>query len=173
MLTTPNRVAFQCVRDQIGYCGLWCGSCAVGNGCLAGLSTGLRELLAAYGAPEWATVETGWDGFLKELETMKRTVSCIGCRSGGGRENCEIRACAKSRGLNHCTECPSFGSCEHSAVLDHMRSGATEVGMLALSPGEDPGTTIPKWTQQLEARWPCCVLFAESERTQETGEAEH
>ena len=81
MLTTPSREAFERVRDQIGFCGIWCGSCAVGNGCLAGLSTGLRELLTAYGAPDWASIETGWEGFLKDLGTIKQTVKATLQRS--------------------------------------------------------------------------------------------
>lgn len=108
MLTTPGRKAFERVRNQIGFCGIWCGSCAVGNGCLVGLSTGLRELLEAYGAPGWASVETGWEGFLKDLGTIGRTVSCIGCRSGGGRDDCEIRACALEREISFCPVLPEY-----------------------------------------------------------------
>ena len=172
MVSKPSREAFDRVREQIGYCGIWCGSCAVGNGCLAGLSTGLQELLKAYGAPEWASVQTGWETFLKDLDGIGHSASCAGCRKGGGRDDCEIRACALRRGVSHCTECPSFGSCEHSTILDHMRFGAAKAGMSVLSPRESPETTIPEWAERVKTQWPSCVLFAAGEGIEETGEAE-
>jgi len=47
----PNREAFERVRDQVGFCGIWCGSCAVGNGSVGERGAELRELLVAYDAP--------------------------------------------------------------------------------------------------------------------------
>ncbi|MEW6743926.1 MAG: DUF3795 domain-containing protein [Planctomycetota bacterium] len=161
METTRRREAFEHIRYQIGFCGIWCGSCALGNGCLAELAGGLRELLTAYAAPEWASVEVGWEGFLKGLGSVREAASCAGCRKGGGRDNCEIRACALGRGVEHCTDCMSFGRCEHATILDHMRSGAARAGLSVLSPGENPEAVLPEWTRRVMVRWPCCVLFAE------------
>jgi hypothetical protein len=159
--TIPHRDAFDRVRDQIGFCGLWCGSCAVGNGCLAELAAGLRQLLADYGVPEWAFVEIGWQELLDALASLKKVTSCAGCRKGGGRNNCEIRACAVGRGVEHCTSCSSFGSCDHAAILGRMRSGATRIGMSVLLPGDDPDTLLPQWTRLVMSRRPSCLLFAE------------
>jgi len=157
----PSREAFERVRDQIGFCGIWCGSCAVGNGCMTELGAGLRDLLTAYDAPEWATVDVGWEGFLMALGSLRHTICCAGCREGGGRVNCEIRACALGRAIKNCTDCPSFGRCEHAGILDRMRSGAAGVGMSVLSPGQEPEAVLPQWTRAVMSRWPCCVLFAE------------
>jgi len=159
----PKREAFDRVRNQVGYCGIWCGSCAVGNGSLTEMARGLRELLTAYGTPQWASVETGWEPFLESLGSLKQTVSCAGCRHGGGRDSCEIRLCAQRRGLEQCVSCPAFGSCEHTKILDHMRSGAAKVGLSVLSQGENPDAKLEAWTQRLTARWPCCILFADSD----------
>ena len=156
-----NRQAFEHVRNQIGSCGIWCGSCAVGNGCVAELAAGLRELLAAYDTPEWASLETAWEPFMDALGSIKQSISCTGCRGGGGRDKCEIRACAQGRGLMYCTDCSSFGDCEHSAILEHMRSGAVKVGLSVLSPGEIPDSAIGARNRTLRRRWPGCVLFAE------------
>jgi hypothetical protein len=159
---SPNREAFERVRDQIGFCGIWCGSCAVGNGGLTQLAGGLRQLLADYDVPRWTSVEIGWEAFLKALDSLKQGVSCAGCREGGGRDNCEIRACALGRGLKHCTDCASFPSCDHSAIMDHMRSGAAKIGLSVLMPGQNPDSILQDWTRALPARWPCCIVFAES-----------
>jgi len=144
----------------------------VGNGGVTELATGLRELLNAYGAPQWATVETGWEPFLKSLGSLKQTVSCTGCRNGRGRENCEIRFCAQRSRVKHCTSCAAFNSCEHAAILDHMRSGAAKVGLSVLSQGENQDEMLEEWTRRLTTQWPCCILFAESESGLETQRAE-
>ena len=159
----PNREAFERVRDQIGFCGIWCGSCAVGNGSLTQLAVCLRHFLAAYDVPRWASAEIDWDAFLKALGSLGRTVGCTGCRRGGGRDDCDIRACAVGRGLMHCIDCASFAECDHAAVLDHMRSGAAEVGLSVLSPGDHPEAMLEDWKRALPARWPCRILFEESE----------
>lgn len=161
MDTTQNRNAFEHVRTQIGSCGLWCGSCAVGNGCLTELAADLQQLITDYGLPEWAAVEAGWERFLDSLSSVKQTACCAGCRQGGGRDNCEMRACALGRGVRHCTDCASFGSCDEGVLLDRMRSGAAAVGMSLLMPAEDPDTMLPQWTRELRSRRPSCLLFAE------------
>jgi hypothetical protein len=40
--------AYENVRAQIGYCGIWCGSCVVGNGALQELARQLESVLTAY-----------------------------------------------------------------------------------------------------------------------------
>ena len=41
-------------RDQIGFCGIWCGSCMVGNGALRELTRRYEAITKAYGLPDWA-----------------------------------------------------------------------------------------------------------------------
>jgi hypothetical protein len=40
---------FENVRDQIGFCGIWCGSCAVGNGALRELTKRYEDVVKGYG----------------------------------------------------------------------------------------------------------------------------
>ena len=157
-----NREALERVRNQVGFCGIWCGSCAVGNGCLSELGVGLRKLLVAYDAPQFAAVSIGWEPFLDTLGSLKQSVACAGCRMGGGRDDCEIRTCALRHGLDQCTECASFGSCEHTAILEHMRSEAARVGLSVLQQGESRHEALHAWTQTQAASWPCCILFGGS-----------
>jgi len=46
--------AYQKVKQQIGYCGIWCGSCVVGNGALCELTRCYREMTEPYDLGEWA-----------------------------------------------------------------------------------------------------------------------
>lgn len=46
--------AFDRVKAQIGACGIWCGSCSVGNGSLRELSRRFEEVLEGHGVGEWA-----------------------------------------------------------------------------------------------------------------------
>lgn len=41
--------AYENVRAQIGYCGIWCGNCVVGNGALQKLAGQFESVLAGYG----------------------------------------------------------------------------------------------------------------------------
>jgi hypothetical protein len=47
-----DREALENVKGQIGACGIWCGSCAVGNGALQELSRRYGELLKGHGLDE-------------------------------------------------------------------------------------------------------------------------
>jgi hypothetical protein len=49
---TSSRKTFEGVKDQIGYCGIWYGSCIVGNGALGELTTRYGKMLAIYGLKE-------------------------------------------------------------------------------------------------------------------------
>lgn len=134
------------VRGQIGRCGIWCGSCAVGNGAIADLALRLRSSLTTYDAPQWIAIETSWASFLKDLASLETSVTCVGCLRGGGRTPCEMRTCAEQKGLASCTACASFPECEHAQTLRHMRTGAVDAGLTVLMPGEDPAAMIRRGT---------------------------
>lgn len=150
---------FDNVKSQVGVCGLWCGSCIVGNGVLRQLTRRYRALTAAYGLEEWAPDDLDYPEFERGLMSIQAAASCPGCRKGGGRDTCEIRACASARDRLECSECGTGGSCAHRDVLEHMRSGAAAAGMIvrteALS-GDDP---IEGWIERISSAWPCSILF--------------
>ena len=47
--------AFENVKDQIGRCGIWCGSCIVGNGTLITLTKRFEHLIKGYGVDKWGS----------------------------------------------------------------------------------------------------------------------
>ena len=153
--------AFENVRDQVGFCGIWCGSCIVGNGTLRGLTRKYKELVTLYGLEEWVPKDFDYKEFLKGLESIEKAPLCSGCRKGGGRENCEMRSCAQSRRISGCHACTEPADCEHAELLNHMRSGATKAGLFVSTEDIDRQQLIADWTVKLRTHWPCSILFAD------------
>jgi hypothetical protein len=155
------RAAFDRVKAQIGGCGIWCGSCAVGNGGLRELARRLHGVLDAHGASQWAPADMDYAAFAEGLETIARAAECVGCRHGGGRDDCALRACSVARLAADCTECEAFGACAHEELLQTMRCGARKAGLLVRDPGEDREALLAAWGDELPATWPSLILFLE------------
>jgi hypothetical protein len=151
--------AFDRVKAQIGACGIWCGSCAVGNGSLRELSRRFEEVLESHGVREWAPAELDYPAFAQGLAAIRKIASCPGCRNYGGREDCEMRACTARRGLSECAECGEHANCPHAEILRHMRAGARDAGLFIKTEPVDVQELLPEWTRRLKAQWPSCILF--------------
>ena len=76
MKSGQTRKAFENVRDQIGVCGIWCGSCIVGNGALRELTRRYKELITAYSLEEWGPRDFDFEELLKGLESIREHASC-------------------------------------------------------------------------------------------------
>jgi len=152
--------AFENVRDQIGVCGIWCGSCIVGNGTLRELTRRYRELITAYSVDEWGPKDFDYKELLKGLESIESMPLCSGCLKGGGRENCEMRACAGSKRIIGCYTCREVASCQCAEPLHHMRSGAIKAGLFVTTEDSDRQELIRNWIAKLRASWPGGVLSA-------------
>jgi hypothetical protein len=164
-MTATGPASFENVRNQIGFCGIWCGSCVVGNGALRELTRRYEGVTAAYGLQKWAPEDFDYLEFSKGLRSIEGIPLCPGCLKGGGREGCEIRACATSRQLRDCTECAEFGQCEHSKIVEKMRSGSRAAGLFVKEPHAENEELIQRWSAELKGRWPCCVLFMDGHET--------
>ena len=150
---------FENVKDQAGYCGIWCGSCVVGNGTLKKLTKRYEDLVRAYGLDHWGPEGLDFDRFTEGLRLIKGISLCPGCRKGGGRDNCELRACALRKGKDSCNLCPAAEDCKHQEDLHRMRSGAQQAGLFVNTEEGDGKHMIEQWTAELRARWPSCILF--------------
>jgi len=157
--------AFENVENQIGYCGIWCGSCIVGNGALKELTKRYAFVLEGYGINGWGAEEAGFDGreLMKSLEGVQRIPVCRGCLKGGGAKGCKIRACATSRKIADCTECSEFMKCGNREALNNVRTGALKVGMTAKTEKDTAGRKqlIKKWKAEISERFPSFVVFSE------------
>jgi hypothetical protein len=153
--------AFENVKNQIGRCGIWCGSCAVGNGTLRQLAKRCEHIVGCYDVDEWGA--EGFDGkkFMKGLVSIQDLPLCVGCLKGGGNDECKIRPCVLGKRLSDCMECGDMKKCEHVEALQRVRIGALRVGMLAKAEN-DRGKQ-----RQLIEKWSCnqgqmCTLWGVS-----------
>lgn len=153
------RSAFDRVRGQVGACGIWCGSCAVGNGALHLLAERLSGTLETYGVEHWAPPDLDYPAFAAGLEAIRGIAHCEGCRNGGGRHDCEMRSCAASRGVRECAGCSNQTTCRHVEILTHMRDGARDGGLFVRAEARDDRALLSEWTARLKHRWPSCLLF--------------
>jgi hypothetical protein len=150
---------FSNVKNQVGYCGIWCGSCVAGNGVLRDLSARYEKLVNDYSVKEWAPEGFNHDEFMKGLESLKNIWLCPGCLRGGGQEDCEIRSCAENRKIRDCIECGEMEKCPQKEKLHTMRSGALKADLNVKSEKGNNNFQIQKWLQELKKTWPGLLLF--------------
>ena len=159
---SENENPFERVRDQIGRCGLWCGSCGVGNGALASAARRLLEIYDGYGVHEWGPQDFDVQEFRKGLRSLGAMEGCRGCLEGDGNPECKLRPCVESRSIDDCTECGEREACPHREVLEKLHPGARAVGMLVKADKGENQALIEGWMETLKRSWPACVLFIES-----------
>lgn len=150
--------AFRNVKNQIGYCGLWCGSCIVGNGTLKELTKRYGQLIKGYGVNEWGAKDFDSKELMKGLASIQNLPICIGCLKGGGNDECKIRPCASKKGISDCNECKEPTKCKNREALQKVRSGALAVGMLLKTGKDDQAKLIEKWTSEIRSKFPNCVI---------------
>lgn len=149
------------VRNQYAACGLWCGSCIVGNGTLYEMARGTRELVEAWGLPHWGPKNIDYNSLLKKLKGIEKIPICVGCRRGGGRDDCELRACVQAKKLYACEECDEQKSCRHRKLLNHMRQGAHRVRMHVNDRKCNRAKLMRKWQKSIKKEWPSSILFCQ------------
>jgi hypothetical protein len=153
---------FESVKNQIGFCGIWCGSCIVGNGALQELSRRYREMIERYGVEEWGPDDFNFAEFKKGMKSIQAISLCKGCLRGDGNEDCEIRPCALNRGVSDCVECDEFGQsdkCRNSKSLHKIRKGVLDADLLVKTDRINKEKLIENWTAELKSKFPGCVLF--------------
>jgi len=154
--------AFENVKNQIGFCGLWCGSCIVGNGALKELTKRYERLIKGYGVDKWSAKDFDSKEFMKGLASIQTLPICKGCLKGGGNDECKIRPCALKRRILDCSECNEHMTCKNLKALQKVRTGALAVGMLLkLGRGGQP-ELIENWVAEVKCEFPHCLLFPHS-----------
>jgi hypothetical protein len=156
MSTTEH---FDSVKDQIGCCGIWCGSCVAGNGVLQELTKRYNKIIEDYSLEQWAPEDFDFKEFVKGLKSIQNMPLCPGCLKGGGRDDCEIRACAQGKVLADCSECDRPDKCENIELLETMRQGALKAGLMVKTENIDRDELLEKWMERLKKAWPSSLLF--------------
>jgi hypothetical protein len=147
------------VKVQIGACGIWCGSCVAGNGVLQELTRKYTKIIADYDLEQWASKDFDFKEFAKGLQSIQNMPLCPGCLKGGGRDDCEIRACGTDKKINDCSECENPDGCENGELLETMQKGALKAGLMVKMEPIDRNDLLDKWTEQLKSAWPSSILF--------------
>lgn len=92
-----------------GYCGMYCGLCAMHTGEIRSVILRLKELISLYQLERVAQLLGGIESFpqfTKTLDKMEKMFGeCPGCRSGGGWSECPMRKCCMQKRLEFCHEC--------------------------------------------------------------------
>ena len=146
------------VKNQIGYCGLWCGSCIVGNGSLKEVTKRYAHLIKGYGVNEWGAKDFDSSEFMKGLASIQDLHVCAGCLKGGGNPQCKIRPCASEKKVADCNECNETKKCNIAEALQRVRSGALAVGMLLKTGKGNQAELVKKWTAEIRGKFPYCVI---------------
>ena len=148
---------FEKVRDQIGFCGIWCGGCAAGNGAILELTRRFEEVVKNYNLEKWAPKEFDFKEFTKGLTCIQAMPLCSGCRKGGGPPTCKIRICALGKGVADCSQCSQLIECRN---FDEIEKSHPKIKQdLMKIKNIDRNEVIRKWYSELKTKWPHCVLL--------------
>jgi hypothetical protein len=101
--------------ELVTYCGLHCDLCAARSR-IPRRAAALHAAMTEEGWPFWGHTIPGFAEFWPFLEGLGSGEGCPGCRAGGGYPGCQIRVCARERGLELCARCPDF-PCAHVEAL--------------------------------------------------------
>lgn len=150
---------FENVKSQIGFCGIWCGSCLGGNGAILELTRKYEEIIkrSQYALEKYAPKEFNFEEFTKQLAHIQAMPSCLGCKKGGGNSNCQIRICALKQGAKDCSKCSQLDICRNFEELEKTHPKIKE-GLIELR-NKGQSVLIEKWMNQLRTKWPHCVLL--------------
>jgi hypothetical protein len=131
----------------VTYCGLYCRLCA-NMARIPKQARALRETLTKEGYEHFGKDEIeGFEPFWKALERFgQMDKTCAGCRSGEcGDPRCEIRKCAKAKGVEVCSACPDF-PCKHIEGL------AERYPTLIADAKRQRKVGLDRWIQEQEDR---------------------
>ncbi len=150
--------AFQNVRNQIGFCGIWCGSCLGGNGAIQELTRKYEQIIkhSQLALEKWASKEFIFNDFTKGLACIEAMQLCPGCRKGGGPPTCNIRICALGKSLTACSHCNELADCKNFENLEKANPKIKEE--LSKLRTVNQSELLKKWTDELAQKWPHCIL---------------
>jgi hypothetical protein len=151
------------VKHQIGSCGIWCGSCVVGNGTLWKITSRYKEIIKNYDLESWAPKTFDFKELLKGLDTIESIPLCKGCQKGGGWEECPMRGCVSKKKIADCTACDQPKTCPHIESLKKMRSGSLRAGLFVKTEDVDRAELLKEWAEKIKTHWPSSLLFMDDD----------
>jgi len=157
-----EATAFRDVKDQIGFCGIWCGSCVAGNGAIIELTKRYEEIVKNYNLAKWTPKGFDFREFAKGLALIQTMPLCSGCKKGGGPATCRIRICALGKGVTDCSQCGQLMECANFEQLEKSHPKLKDDLMKIKN--RERKEVIEKWMSELKTIWPHCILTCTSIR---------
>lgn len=154
----------QNAKDQVGFCGIWCGSCPAGNGAIVELTRKYEELIKKWELEKWVPKGFDFKEFAKGLACIQTMSLCPGCRKGGGGPSCRVRLCALGKGLDDCSQCDQIIECKN---FDQLETSNPKIKTdLMKIKNVDQKELVKAWTSELQTKWPHCILSCTATRKQ-------
>ena len=151
---------FDNVENQIGFCGIWCGSCPAGNGSIIELTRRYEEAVKKNRMEKWAPKDFDFREFMKGLNSLQKISLCRGCLQGGGNSTCTIRTCAKEKKVSSCSQCELLMNCKNFEILE--KSHPTIKQELVKIKNTDRRQLIERWKIDLKDNFPNCIVVCDS-----------
>lgn len=153
---------FRNVKNQIGFCGIWCGSCLGGNDALQELTRKYEQVIrcSKEALETWAPKEFDFNGLLNDLGNIQAMPLCLGCKNNHGNSTCEIRICAQKNNITNCNQCGELTECKNFKLLEQNNPKIREE--LRKIKNVDQKELLKKWISELKSKWPHCVLLCET-----------
>jgi hypothetical protein len=109
----------------IAYCGIDCVTCEYVDElkCMALKAADLSSDLKRVKVSVWAPTvleggsEIDFQRLEKSLDWIADSLTCPGCKRGGGLQDCSVRLCSKDMGFQNCSECSELIEC---SKFDHL-----------------------------------------------------
>ena len=151
---------FDNVENQIGFCGIWCGSCAAGNGSVVELTRRYEEVVKKNRLEKWAPKDFDFNEFMKGLASLQKVSLCSGCLKGGGNLACTIRLCAREKKVSNCSQCDLLMACRNFEILEKSHPNIRKELQNMKSTGQKE--LIKEWKDELKGRFPHCLVLCSS-----------
>ena len=94
-------------KEFICYCGLYCGNCAI-KAKVEPAAKVLYEEMKKAGFEDIIHFIPDGESFWRFLKSTAEESACISCKAGSGNPHCEVRICAKDKGVDICALCKSY-----------------------------------------------------------------
>lgn len=139
--------------EFVTYCGLYCALCS-GRTRIPQRAAALRDAMAEEGWPTWGRTIPGFTEFWEFLEGLHTSGGCPGCRAGGGYAECQIRICARERGLELCSQCPDF-------PCDRIEALGARYPTLIADNRRMQAVGLEQWLEEQEERARRCFVYTD------------
>jgi len=133
-----------------GYCGLYCGACAIYQGKIKQAVENLRSLIKAYGFDKFVSELARWNPTFKHYREFEEVMKafeetfgeCPACMQGGGAPQCQIRICCQQKGYATCAECVEMWTCQKLEPYAKNREALEKIKAVGLE----------KWAEDMQKK---------------------